>query len=68
LAAQQLHGRPDLEAAFVEGYGQDPREPDAWRRSLLREAVGTACWAHQVGDVAFEAQGHAMVADALRLG
>ena len=67
LAAQQFHGRADLEAAFVAGYGQDPREPAAWRRSLLREAVGTACWAHQVGDVAFEAQGHAMVADVLRL-
>lgn len=67
LAAQQFRGRPDLEEAFVDGYGQDPREPGAWHRSLLREAVGTACWAHQVGDVAFEAQGHEMVADALRL-
>jgi hypothetical protein len=68
LASQQFRGRADLEAAFVDGYGQDPREPDAWHRSLLREAVGTACWAHQVGDAAFEAQGHAMVADVLRLG
>ncbi|WP_245735978.1 aminoglycoside phosphotransferase family protein [Pedococcus cremeus] len=67
LAAQQFRGRPDLEAAFVHGYGEDPREPGAWRRSLLREAVGTACWAHQVGDVAFEARGHEMVADVLRL-
>ena len=67
LAAQQFRGRPDLESAFVQGYGQDPREPRAWHRSLLREAVGTACWAYQVGDVAFEAQGHEMVADVLRL-
>jgi hypothetical protein len=67
LAAQQFRGRPDLEAAFVDGYGRDPREPAGWHRHLLREAVGTACWAHQVGDVAFEAQGHEMVADVLRL-
>jgi hypothetical protein len=68
LASQQFRGRPDLEAAFVDGYGEDPRDPEAWRRSLLREAVGTACWAHQVGDLAFEAQGHRMVAEALRRG
>lgn len=66
LASQQFLGQPQLEAAFVDGYGTDPRDPDAWRRSQLREAVGTACWAHQVGDEAFEAQGHRMVADVLR--
>jgi Ser/Thr protein kinase RdoA (MazF antagonist) len=66
LASQQFRGRAVLEAAFVDGYGLDPREPEAWWRSQLREAVGTACWAHQVGDEAFEAQGHRMVADVLR--
>jgi thiamine kinase-like enzyme len=66
LASQQFRGHGGLEAAFVEGYGVDPREPDAWRRSQLREAVGTVCWAHQVGDEAFEAQGHRMVAEVLQ--
>ena len=66
LSAQQWRGRPDLEAAFLDGYGDDPREPDAWRRTLLREAIGTACWAGRVGDEAFEQQGHRMVDDALR--
>jgi thiamine kinase-like enzyme len=66
LANQQFLNRPDLEAAFVSGYGSDPREPAAWRRALLREAVGTACWAYQVGDSGFEAQGHRMIADVLQ--
>ena len=71
LAAQQWRGRPDLEGAFfeghgtVEGYGSDPRDPDRWRMDALREAIGTACWAFQVGDEAFEAQGHRMLAEAL---
>jgi aminoglycoside/choline kinase family phosphotransferase len=66
LVNQQFVQRPDLEAAFVSGYGSDPREPAPWRRTLLREAVGTACWAHQVGDSGFEAQGHRMIADVLQ--
>jgi Ser/Thr protein kinase RdoA (MazF antagonist) len=65
LAAQQLRGAPDLEAAFLDGYGSDPREPEAWRRLLVHEAVGTAVWAYQVGDEAFEQQGHRMIAEAL---
>lgn len=65
LAAQQWRGRPDLEAAFFEEYGEDPRDPDRRRMEALREAVGTACWAFQVGDEVFEAQGHRMLADAL---
>ena len=68
LAVQQFADRPDLEAAFLAGYGTDPRDPDAWRRNQLREAVGTACWAYQVGDTSFETQGHRMIADALRVG
>jgi hypothetical protein len=31
----------------------------------VREAIGTAVWAHLVGDVAFEAQGHRMLAEVL---
>ena len=68
LAAQDFRRDPRLEAAFLEGYGSDPREPSAWHRTRLREAVGTAVWAHQVGDEAFEAQGHRMIEDALAAG
>lgn len=65
LAAQQWRGRPELEAAFLDGYGADPRDPDRWRLDALKEAIGTACWAYRVGDEAFEAQGHRMLAEAL---
>lgn len=67
LARQQWEGRPDLEEAFLDGYGADPRDPAVWRATLLREAVGTAVWAHQVGDADFEQQGHRMVDQALAL-
>ena len=62
LAAQDFGRGPGLEQAFVEGYGVDPREPAAWHRSRLREAISTAVWAYAVGDEAFEAHGHRMVA------
>lgn len=65
LAAQEWLGFPELEAAFFDGYGEDPREAGGWSRSQVAEAVGTAAWAHQVGDEAFEAQGLRMLADAL---
>ncbi|GEL24223.1 hypothetical protein PSU4_31770 [Pseudonocardia sulfidoxydans NBRC 16205] len=65
LQVQQFRGRPDLEAAFVDGYGHDPRTQPGWRRELLREAIGTAVWAFRVGDEAFEQQGHRMIADVL---
>lgn len=65
LAAQQFQSNPALEPAFLDGYGPDPRDPDTWHRVQLREAVNTAVWAHQVGDPAFEAQGHRMIAAAL---
>lgn len=65
LAAQQFRLEPALEPAFCEGYGGDPREPEAWRRNRVREAIATAVWAFQVGDEAFERQGHRMIADAL---
>ncbi|MEO7269213.1 MAG: phosphotransferase [Knoellia sp.] len=65
LAAQQFLRDPRLEEAFLEGYGSDPRDPQGWQRQLIREAIGTAVWAHQVGDVDFEAQGHRMLAAAL---
>src|SRR5690606_4426398 len=48
LAAKQWRNRPDLEAAFFDGYGADPRDPELWRMDRLKEAIGTACWAFQV--------------------
>jgi hypothetical protein len=65
LAAQDFRRDPDLEAAFLEGYGTDPREEGGWHRTLVREAIGTAAWAYQVGDESFEAQGHRMIAEVL---
>lgn len=65
LAAQDFLRDPRLEEAFLAGYGTDPRESEAWQRVRIREAIGTAVWAHQVGDATFEAQGHAMIAAAL---
>ncbi|MBZ2197058.1 phosphotransferase family protein [Occultella gossypii] len=65
LARQEWEARPDLEAAFLDGYGGDPREQAAWQRTLVREAIGTAAWAYQVGDEAFEQQGHRMILQCL---
>jgi hypothetical protein len=65
LARREWKERPDLEVAFLDGYGRDPRDPAGWRATLLREAIGTAVWAYLVGDVAFEEQGHRMVSAAL---
>lgn len=65
LAAQEWREAPACEAAFLEGYGGDPRHPQHWLLMRLREAIGTACWARQVGDAGFEAQGHRMIADVL---
>lgn len=61
MARREWEGRPDLERAFIQGYGGDPREPSAWQRTLLREAIGTACWAHRVGAEDFEQEGHRMI-------
>ena len=65
LAAQQFRGAPELEAAFLDGYGHDPREPGAWRRERFREAIATAVWAYQMGLTDFERQGHRMIEEAL---
>lgn len=67
LAAQQWRQNPQLGEAFFAGYGGDPRTPDQWRMAALHEAIGTAVWAHQVGDELFENQGHRMIAEALGL-
>ena len=65
LAVQEFRRDPALEAAFLDGYGPDPREKHAWHRTRVREAIATAAWAYQVGDERFEAQGHQMIAEAL---
>jgi tRNA A-37 threonylcarbamoyl transferase component Bud32 len=65
LAARQFRQDTKLESAFLEGYGADPREPAAWQRTMIREAIATAVWAYQVGDERFEHQGHQMIAEAL---
>ncbi|WP_331460823.1 phosphotransferase [Arthrobacter sp. zg-Y769] len=65
LAVKQWRSRSHLEAAFFEGYGPDSRDSELWNVTLLREAVSTAAWAYQVGDLKFEAQGHRMLRDAL---
>ncbi len=65
LAGQDFGRNRSLEPAFLDGYGQDPREPEAWKRHRVREAIGTACWAFQVGDEEFEAHGHRLVSEAL---
>ena len=65
LAVQEFARHPGAEEAFLSGYGEDPREPDAWFRQRVRSAIGTACWAHLVGAQDFEAQGHRMIARVL---
>lgn len=65
LAAQDFRRDPDLERAFLDGYGVDPRETDGWHRNRVREAIGTATWAYRVGSESFEAQGHRMIAEVL---
>ncbi|WJK39487.1 phosphotransferase [Solwaraspora sp. WMMA2056] len=65
LGVNDFRRTPALEAAFLDGYGTDPRTADAWHRTQVREAIGTAAWAYRVGDERFEAQGHRMIADAL---
>ncbi|MFT3944448.1 MAG: aminoglycoside phosphotransferase family protein [Ancrocorticia sp.] len=56
LQLMQWNGRPDLEEAFFRGYGEDPRT-NSWQLELVYQAVANACWAHMMGDMAFEQQG-----------
>jgi thiamine kinase-like enzyme len=65
LARREWQGRPDLEEAFLDGYGWDPREAGGWRATVLREAIGAAVWAYQAGDADFEQEGHRMIRTAL---
>ncbi|MFI6273505.1 phosphotransferase [Micromonospora zamorensis] len=65
LAVQDFDRNPNLETAFLDGYGPDPRDAGARHRDRVRAAIATAVWAHRVGDEPFEAQGHRMIAEAL---
>ncbi|UFU04696.1 aminoglycoside phosphotransferase family protein [Ruania suaedae] len=66
LAVREFVKVPGAERAFFDGYGTDPRDPEAWWRQQVRAAIGTACWAYRVGDETFELEGHRMIADLLR--
>lgn len=65
LAVQQWRTAPQLQSAFFAGYGSDPGHSRLWSVMQLREAVATAAWAYQVGDLEFEKQGLRMLRDAL---
>ncbi|WP_380173085.1 phosphotransferase [Kineococcus sp. DHX-1] len=65
LAVQQWRTDARLEAAFLGGYRHDPRDAGVWPLLQVREAVGTAVWAHEVGDGRFERQGLRMLHEAL---
>lgn len=52
-------------AVFPKGYGTDPWDEELWRIMLLREAIGMAVWAFQVGDATFEAQGHRVLTEGI---
>ncbi|GGO67393.1 hypothetical protein GCM10010910_29060 [Microbacterium nanhaiense] len=67
LAVKEWRAAPSLERAFLDGYGADPRVADVWHLELLCEAIGTAAWARQVGDGAFEARGLRHVSEALEM-
>jgi hypothetical protein len=66
LTYRDFSRSPELERAFIDGYGSDPRRTDAWSRNLIREGVSTAAWAYQVGDEEFEQEGLRLLAQALR--
>jgi len=57
LAGREFLRHPDAEPAFLAAYGPDPRDPDTWFRQRLRAAIGTAGWAHRIGDTAYETEG-----------
>lgn len=65
IAEKQWRENPALEDSFVAGFGRDPRDERVWPMDLLREAIGTACWAFQVGDADFEKHGLRLLDEAI---
>lgn len=55
LELAQWLAHPELSAAFLEGYGTDPRD-DSYNLEQLVQVVSSACWAHMMGDDPFEQQ------------
>ncbi|MEU6135191.1 aminoglycoside phosphotransferase family protein [Nocardioides sp. NPDC047086] len=49
LSAQDFVRNDTFEKAFFAGYGSDPREPEAWHRLQVRDAISVAAWAHRTG-------------------
>ena len=50
LSAQDFVSNDTFEKAFCEGYGSDPREPEAWHRLQVRDAISVAAWAYRTGN------------------
>lgn len=67
LIDEAWSGRPDLEAAFWDGYGRTPDARDRATIDALRAlyAIGTIAWARAHDDAPFEAAGRSALA---RLG
>lgn len=65
LAVQEFVGHPERAEAFTAGYGADLQRTRTWPLVQVQAAVSTAVWAYQVGEEAFERQGHVMIASAL---
>lgn len=65
LSGLHFASDPTLEAAFVAGYGSDPRQSHDWHRDQLRQGVGAAVWAHKMGNPDVEAQAKQQLLDAL---
>lgn len=67
LKNQQWLGRPDLEEAFMAGYGQPLTNTDmkVFTAESILQAVGTVVWAHDIGDGDFEQVGRTMLVNAL---
>lgn len=60
LSRQDFQRDPALEQSFRSGYGADLRGQELHRAQVV-EAIGTAVWAHGVGDEAFEEHGLQLV-------
>lgn len=65
LSALQLADDEAIDAAFVSGYGSDPRQSHEWHRDQLRQGASAAVWAHRMGSTEVEAHAHQQIREAL---